>query len=124
TQLTALAIVSRNDYQRNIYSLGPATNFGIVKSIGSRPDARDIVTAYLSHSQVIGKNTQDETFESSIRVFILLQQRQVEPVVLRPPSQQIFDVLQERFKDLCVKHESRKRNSAKGSKARLEDTEI
>ncbi|KAK3808181.1 MAG: hypothetical protein J3R72DRAFT_505867 [Linnemannia gamsii] len=33
-QLTALAVVSRNDYHRNIYSLGPVSNFGIIKKIG------------------------------------------------------------------------------------------
>jgi len=32
-QLTALAVVSSNDYNRNIYSLGPATNYSILKSI-------------------------------------------------------------------------------------------
>ncbi|KAF9144409.1 hypothetical protein BGX30_012867 [Mortierella sp. GBA39] len=47
TQLTALAVVSRNDYHKNIYPLGPTTNFSIIKSIGSSPDARKIVTAYL-----------------------------------------------------------------------------
>ncbi|KAF9536987.1 hypothetical protein EC957_009129 [Mortierella hygrophila] len=31
TQLTALAVVSRNDYHKNIYSLGPAANFSIIK---------------------------------------------------------------------------------------------
>lgn len=36
-QLTALAIVSRNDYQRNIHSLGPASNYSIIKAIGHRP---------------------------------------------------------------------------------------
>jgi hypothetical protein len=30
-QLTALAIVSKNDYSRNIYGLGPVTNFGVIK---------------------------------------------------------------------------------------------
>ncbi|KAG9069614.1 hypothetical protein KI688_010518 [Linnemannia hyalina] len=68
TQLTALAVVSRNDYYKNIYSLGPATNFSIIKSIGSRPDAREIVAAYLTHGQVVVKNTKEETFENSIRV--------------------------------------------------------
>lgn len=33
SQLTALAAVSRNDYNKNIHSLGPATNFSIIKSI-------------------------------------------------------------------------------------------
>ncbi|KAG0242325.1 hypothetical protein BG011_003349, partial [Mortierella polycephala] len=77
--------------------------------------ARGIVAAYLSHSQVRVKNTQEETFENSIRVFILLQQRQVEPVVLQPPSQRIFDVLRERFKDLCVKYKSLKETQVQGA---------
>ncbi|KAF9141756.1 hypothetical protein BGX30_004171, partial [Mortierella sp. GBA39] len=33
-QLTALAVVSKNDYQRNIKGLGPASNFGVIKKIG------------------------------------------------------------------------------------------
>ncbi|KAI8596710.1 hypothetical protein EDD21DRAFT_419407 [Dissophora ornata] len=78
TQLAALAIVSRNDYQRNIYSLGPATNYRIIKAIGNRA----------------------ETFANSIRVFVECQQTQIEPVVLQPPSQTVFETLQQRFKDL------------------------
>lgn len=33
TQLTALAVVSRNDYQRSIHGLGLATNYGVIKRI-------------------------------------------------------------------------------------------
>jgi hypothetical protein len=32
-QMTALAVVSRNDYQRNIHSLGLAANYGVIKKI-------------------------------------------------------------------------------------------
>ncbi len=32
-QLTALAVVSNNDYGKNIHSLGPATNLSIIKSV-------------------------------------------------------------------------------------------
>jgi hypothetical protein len=35
TQFTALAVVSRNDYNRNIRTLGPTSNFSIVRSINS-----------------------------------------------------------------------------------------
>lgn len=48
SQLTVLAVVSRNDYQRNIYSLGPATNSSIVKSIGSRPGNAIFLKCYLT----------------------------------------------------------------------------
>ncbi|KAK3809804.1 MAG: hypothetical protein JOS17DRAFT_780289 [Linnemannia elongata] len=51
-QLTALAVVSRNDYHRNIYSLGPASNFGIIKKIENSEDPRVIIAAYLSDSQL------------------------------------------------------------------------
>ncbi|KAF9367490.1 hypothetical protein CPC16_006437, partial [Podila verticillata] len=31
--LQALAIVSHNDYSSNIYSLGPATNIGVIREL-------------------------------------------------------------------------------------------
>ncbi|KAG0287770.1 hypothetical protein BGZ98_004495, partial [Dissophora globulifera] len=107
-QLTALAVVSRNDYQRNIYSLGPATNFGIIKAIGDRPGSREIVLAYLTDGKVVTRNTHQETFADSIRVFVEYRQTQIEPVVLQPPSQKVFKALQQRFKDLCIKRDSLK----------------
>ena len=39
-QLTALAVVSRNDYNKNIWSLGPATNFSTIKSVDSLSNDR------------------------------------------------------------------------------------
>jgi 5'-3' exonuclease len=38
-QLTALAIVSSNDYNKNIYSLGPATNYSIIKTLPGQGNA-------------------------------------------------------------------------------------
>ena len=35
-QLTTVAVVSANDYNRNIYSLGPATNYSIVKGLSGQ----------------------------------------------------------------------------------------
>ncbi|KAK3840495.1 MAG: hypothetical protein JOS17DRAFT_785520 [Linnemannia elongata] len=85
-QLTALAVVSQNDYHRNIYSLGPASNFGIIKKIENSEDPRVIIAAYLSDSQVIARNTQVSTFEFSIRVFVDYQQTPVSSPNLDPPS--------------------------------------
>ncbi|KAG9065426.1 hypothetical protein KI688_002751 [Linnemannia hyalina] len=121
TQLTALAVVSRNDYHKNIYSLGPATNFSIIKSIGSRPDAREIVAAYLTHGQVVVKNTKEETFENSIRVFIILQQEPIQPLVQESQALQLFRVLQHRFNELYIKHQSTKNIRAAGVKERPKD---
>ncbi|KAF9537617.1 hypothetical protein EC957_007864 [Mortierella hygrophila] len=121
TQLMALTVVSRDDYHKNMYSLGPATNFSIIKSIGSRPDAREIVAAYLTHGQVMVKNMKEETFENSIRVFILVQQEPIQPLVQESQAQQLFRVLQHRFNELCIKHQSVKNIRAAGLKGRPKD---
>ena len=64
------------------------------------------------------KNTEMETFQNSIRVFILLQQQQSKSLVQQSQSQQVFHILQERFKKLCDKHEFLKASRADGAKAR------
>lgn len=49
-QLAALAIVSHNDYNKNIYSLGPATNYSIIRSIdnqGNTPCKKPIIDVYV-----------------------------------------------------------------------------
>ncbi|KAG0064076.1 hypothetical protein BGZ89_009395 [Linnemannia elongata] len=51
-QLTALAVVSKNDYNKNIWSLGPATNFSIVKSINSM-DPKEVVHSYLANTRIL-----------------------------------------------------------------------
>ncbi|KAG9061323.1 hypothetical protein KI688_007301 [Linnemannia hyalina] len=85
------------------------------------PDAREIVAAYLTHGQVVVKNTKEETFENSIRVFILLQQEPIQPLVQEPQALQLFRVLQHRFNELCIKHQSIKNIRAAGVKERPKD---
>ncbi|KAF9357624.1 hypothetical protein BGX26_003415 [Mortierella sp. AD094] len=68
-QLTALGIVSSNDYNRNIPTLGGATNFSILKSLDGT-DVPTIVQNYLSHDQVFRKNVKQESFANSLRVFV------------------------------------------------------
>ncbi|KAF9118024.1 hypothetical protein BGX30_004889 [Mortierella sp. GBA39] len=84
-------------------------------------DAREIVAAYLTHGQVIVKNTEEVTFENSIRVFILLQKEPIQPLVQESQAQQLFRVLQDRFKELCIKHESLKSIRAAGARERNKD---
>ncbi|KAI7831428.1 hypothetical protein BC939DRAFT_185770 [Gamsiella multidivaricata] len=74
--LTALAVVSSNDYNKNIYSLGPATNYSIIKSLNAQ---ESIVTAYLGHITVSTKNTTGETFDVALRVFVDKKQTLVDP---------------------------------------------
>ncbi|KAF9945327.1 hypothetical protein BGZ72_001470 [Mortierella alpina] len=45
-QLTALAVVSNNDYGKNIHSLGPATNYSLIKSV-EKTAVRETVESYL-----------------------------------------------------------------------------
>ncbi|KAG0276890.1 hypothetical protein BGZ97_009998, partial [Linnemannia gamsii] len=78
--------------------------------------AQEIVAAYLTHGQVKVKNTKEETFKNSIRVFILLQQDRVEPLAQESRAQQLFRVLQDKFKELCIKHETLKNIRAAGAK--------
>ncbi|KAF9968632.1 hypothetical protein BGZ70_001368, partial [Mortierella alpina] len=73
TQFTALGIVSRNDYNRNIYSLGSATNFSIIKELAAG-DVPAIVSQYLADNRVARKNTLDEDLAASQRVFVTMMQ--------------------------------------------------
>ncbi|KAG9060879.1 hypothetical protein KI688_007948 [Linnemannia hyalina] len=98
SQLTAMTVVSRNNYERNIHSLGPGANFSIIKSI-KRADPKDIVLAYRSDIRVISKNTNNQDFAISIRVFVDLRQTRVESDGSRPGSQILFGQLQGRFHD-------------------------
>ncbi|KAK3813748.1 MAG: hypothetical protein J3R72DRAFT_462078 [Linnemannia gamsii] len=108
-QLTALAI-------RNVYSLGPATNYSIIKAIGHKPDVQDIVSAYLRDGKVVTRNTEQETFETSMRLFIDELQTRIELVVVQMPSQVAFDACQQHFEDLMQKYNQWKQT--RGAKSR------
>ncbi|KAF9570266.1 Rad2 nuclease [Mortierella alpina] len=95
-QLCVLGIVSRNDYNRNIPSLGSETNFKLVKEIVDSDPAR-MVENYLSLEQVMLKNTTNESFENARRVFIDLVQ---DPVPQQFSSDVTYDDLTRRLQDL------------------------
>ncbi|KAF9542693.1 hypothetical protein EC957_001748 [Mortierella hygrophila] len=73
TQLTVLGIVSHNDYNKNVYGLGCATNFSIIKSL-SDSNIPTMVADYLADPQVVIKNKNRLDFDASIRVFTHGQQ--------------------------------------------------
>ncbi|KAK3821335.1 MAG: hypothetical protein J3Q66DRAFT_426414 [Benniella sp.] len=88
-QLTALAVVSKNDYNKNISSLGPKTNIKIIRSLdGSDPET--LVKGYLKSGQVVVKNEKNQEFENAINVFIKRTQskRGVDPEQLSTESPQ------------------------------------
>ncbi|KAF9913145.1 hypothetical protein EC991_003604 [Linnemannia zychae] len=68
-QLTTLGIVSFNDYNRNIFSLGCQTNFSIIKSLSTKEgtNAMDLVKAYLADPRVLQKNKTEVNFDIPIR---------------------------------------------------------
>ncbi|KAK5816265.1 hypothetical protein F5H01DRAFT_202893 [Linnemannia elongata] len=123
SQLTALAAVSRNDYNKNIHSLGPATNFSIIKSI-DRADPKDIVLGYLSDNRVISKNTNNQDFANSTRVFVDLQQTRLETDGSRPGSQIMFEQLQVRFQDFCMRYDQHKQSQIRGAQPRSSNDAI
>ncbi|KAF9343629.1 hypothetical protein BGX26_005436, partial [Mortierella sp. AD094] len=102
TQLTVLGVVSRNDYNKNIRGLGAPTNFSIVKRLCG-DDPATMVQAYLDNDQVILKNTNQETFSNSIKVFINGTQTpmQLLPVIQTEQGQPTYNSIKARFRDLC-----------------------
>ncbi|KAH7054817.1 hypothetical protein BKA57DRAFT_489687 [Linnemannia elongata] len=87
-QLTALAVVSKYDNNRNIWSLSPTTNFSINKSI---------------------KSIGQKEFEESIRVFIDKRQTKLNKVDSTSNAQILYEQLRLYFKDLCTRHYELKR---------------
>ncbi|KAF9343453.1 Rad2 nuclease, partial [Mortierella sp. NVP85] len=77
-QLTALGIISSNDYSKNVKTLGTATNFGIVKSLGGN-DPKALVQEYLAHPTVCSENNDPNKFQVPERVFLELTQTPASP---------------------------------------------
>ncbi|KAF9998091.1 hypothetical protein BGZ80_006863, partial [Entomortierella chlamydospora] len=115
-QLTALAVVSGNDYGKSIYSLGAATNYSIIKAIKGK-DTRETVAGYLNDPKVVLKNSalknsDKKTFEVAIRVFV---DRQQTPVTSNDPASMnlsTYESLRQRFSDLCALYELTKTTQA------------
>ncbi|KAG0195417.1 hypothetical protein BGX28_001460, partial [Mortierella sp. GBA30] len=100
-QFTVLGIVSKNDYNTNIPSLGSATNYKVVKDLDGE-DAATMVKHYLAHDQVVRKNTLQEAFTTSLKVFVDLSQTPLEssPLVLPGQTAMIYNYLRDKFDGL------------------------
>ncbi|KAG0082840.1 hypothetical protein BGZ92_011316 [Podila epicladia] len=69
-QLTALACVVRNDYDKNVPSCAVTTSYKIINDLGSRQDVETLVKSYLNHAKIVKSNVNGETFARSIKVFV------------------------------------------------------
>ncbi|KAI8599561.1 hypothetical protein EDD21DRAFT_379506 [Dissophora ornata] len=119
TQLTVLGDVSRSDYNRNIYSLGSATNFSIIKTLQG-DDAGKMVKAYLAHGKVLSKGKNRGTFAASIQVFVHLEQKVLRSGALPQASSQPtvnYDSLRDTFTRLCARYADNKKASARNRHA-------
>ncbi|KAF9980874.1 hypothetical protein BGZ75_007881, partial [Mortierella antarctica] len=92
-QLRVLGVVSRNDYNSNVPTLGSATNFKLVKDIVGTDPAK--MVEYLALDQVVLTN---ESFTNARRVFIDLVQEPVPPT--QPASDLGYEDLTHRLQDV------------------------
>ncbi|KAF9940244.1 hypothetical protein BGZ67_008010 [Mortierella alpina] len=92
-QLRVLGVVSRNDYNSNVPTLGSATNFKLVKDIVGTDPAK--MVEYLALDQVVLTN---ESFTNARRVFIDLVQEPVSPT--QPASDLGYEDLTHRLQDV------------------------
>ncbi|KAK3833856.1 MAG: hypothetical protein JOS17DRAFT_789217 [Linnemannia elongata] len=107
SQLVVLGVVSHNDYNKNIYGLGCATNFKIIKDLPkAEGDIAKLVGAYLTDSRVVIKNTSNLDFANSIRVFV--QRLQEGAKALPVPVAHSGNKLRMRFEEVKEKYEERK----------------
>ncbi|KAG0294603.1 hypothetical protein BGZ97_005052 [Linnemannia gamsii] len=117
-QMTALAVVSRNDYQRNIHSLGLAANYGVIKKITRSTETRQIVSAYLLDKVVVTKNTNHGNFENSIRVFVLFGADSNRAYHLPAVIADCVGTLKARHKEFCQEQDLRKVKQESGTSSR------
>ncbi|KAF9119345.1 hypothetical protein BG015_006370 [Linnemannia schmuckeri] len=70
-KLTALGIVSKNDYTSNLARLGVITNHKIVKSLEeTETDVEKLIQQYLVHPDVVCKKPSATHFQASMKVFV------------------------------------------------------
>ncbi|KAF9302439.1 hypothetical protein BGZ91_009334, partial [Linnemannia elongata] len=92
TKLTALACVSSNDQNKNIPSMGIATNYSIIKDLPDT-DVPSLVKEYLESPRVVCRDQEGIDFTASILVFTTMTQEIAAPAgvssVPSPSSQSV-----------------------------------
>ncbi|KAF9536178.1 hypothetical protein EC957_012261, partial [Mortierella hygrophila] len=120
TKFTALASVSSNDYNKNIPSLGIATNYKIIKDLPDG-DVPSLVQEYLRSPHVVGRNQDEIDFTASILVFTTMTQeiavpagvvsdpsstaQSVTPLTTSSAPSMSYDVLLQQYHSIKEQHE-------------------
>ncbi|KAG0222440.1 hypothetical protein BGW42_006603, partial [Actinomortierella wolfii] len=121
-QLTAICVVTTNDYNNNVPSLGIASNYELISNIDGALDATSIVSNYLQLSNVKLKNKTNQLFEKSINVYIEPRQTPVQPLPdSNDPSLLDYRTVRDHFDRVCTRvHERRQRNRQSKTSAGLQ----
>ncbi|KAF8940036.1 hypothetical protein BGZ58_007966 [Dissophora ornata] len=112
-QLNALGVVSTNDYNHS----GCETNYKIIEGLNAKgsdkaKDVPTLVKEYLADERVVFKNKGSVTFDTSIKVFVHLQQTPIATGHHEQPDDGSLEMrlrgIKKRFNDACGKFEERK----------------
>ncbi|KAF9384765.1 hypothetical protein BGX21_001218 [Mortierella sp. AD011] len=107
-QLTALACVSKNDYESNVPGLGLISNYNIIKELGSSEDVKTLVANYLIHPKVVPKNANELDFRTSLQVFC----RHVQTALGDGPAEEEdWERLCQHFEELKNRHQQQKKSN-------------
>ncbi|KAF9921950.1 hypothetical protein FBU30_007995 [Linnemannia zychae] len=76
--LTALGVVSQNDYGKGVYNTGVKTNLKVIRALenGSSTKSKsvkDLIHAYLEHTTISSKHPTKDLFDSALRIFSFQQ---------------------------------------------------
>ncbi|KAI7819359.1 hypothetical protein BC939DRAFT_267411 [Gamsiella multidivaricata] len=117
TQLIVLGVVSSNDYNANVPSLGCVTNFSIIKQLKGEAE---MVQEYLSNSRVILKNDKKLTFATSLQVFVHHKQTPLQHVQQAQSHQMLqYEELWSTFRRLqieCIDNGKERRDNIQARK--------
>ncbi|KAF9545620.1 hypothetical protein EC957_010705, partial [Mortierella hygrophila] len=83
-----------------------------------------LISADWSNKPVVSKNTNNQDFAFSTRVFVDLRQTRLEIDGSRPGSQILFQQLQDRFQDFCTRYDQYKQSQTHGVQPKSSDDTI
>ncbi|KAK3812333.1 MAG: hypothetical protein J3R72DRAFT_462984, partial [Linnemannia gamsii] len=119
TKLTALACVSSNDYNKNIPTMGIATNYRIIKDLPDA-DVPSLIKGYLESPHMVCNNQEGIDFTASTLVFTTMTQeiavtadvssvplpslQSTTPLTASPASSLSYELLCQQYKAVKDQH--------------------